>query len=58
MGRLTQMIAYLNSTKEDWFNSPAKISYTDFTHFNIDETAKKAKKMYKKINKANELGKF
>jgi hypothetical protein len=56
MGRITQMIAYLNSTKEDWFNQPIKISYNDFTHFNIDKKAKETKKIYKKLLKLEKNG--
>lgn len=47
MGRLTQMIVYLNSEPSDWNTPPNKISYSDFTHFNITKEAKKFRKIYR-----------
>ena len=47
MARLTQMMAYLNSSSQDWNKSPTKIRHEDFTHFNIDQEAKEFRKWYK-----------
>lgn len=46
MGRLTQMINYLNSDAKDW-QTTGGISYSDFTHFNISEESKKFRRWYK-----------
>jgi len=47
MGRLTQMIEYLNSSTEDWRKGNSYIKYENFTHFNIGQKAKDYRKWYK-----------
>ena len=44
MGRLTQMITYLNSDSQDWTKQPVKISVFDFTHYDITSEAKLVRK--------------
>ena len=47
MGRLTQMVTYLNSSTDDWNKPPVKIRNEDFTHFSINKEAKAFRKNFK-----------
>ena len=47
MGRITEMMAYLNSTAKDW--SSGNISYGCFKYYEITEVAKKIRKNLLKL---------